>query len=146
MKTGSLSSLRSHISQSGKHLSGLRSDLHSRLGHFRHHRSASEQQALTEDFSRVLTAWGIDDAAAIPGVVRALRLRFPLFVAPVLVCAIAAILLQNTVSCLALAFVAPPCLLGIVTTAWRLSILKNRRFLPLFRWLEHFTLEMLTRI
>lgn len=90
---------------------------------------------LTEDFSRVLMAWGIDDAAAIPGVVRMLRLRFVVFVVPVLVCLIAALLLQSIPSVLALAFVALPCLVGIVTTAWRISILENRRFLSLSRWL-----------
>lgn len=86
MKKGVLSNLRTQISQTGQHLSGLRSDLRSRLGGFRHYRSASEQQTLTEDFSRVLAAWGIDDLAAIPGVVRALRLRFLVFAAPVIVC------------------------------------------------------------
>lgn len=127
--------IASRVSPTGKHLSGLRADLRSRLGFFRRHRSASEQQVLTEDFSMVLTAWGIDDAAAIPAVVRVLRLRFVVFVVPVLVCLIAALLLQSFASVLALAFVALPCLVGIVTTAWRISILKNRRFLPLSRWL-----------
>lgn len=125
----------SRVSPTGQHLSGLRADLRSRLGFFRNHRSVSAQQMLAEDFSMVLTAWGIDEAADIPGVVRVLRLRFVVFVVPVIVCLIAALLLQSFASVLALAFVTLPCLVGIVTTAWRISILKNRCFLSLSRWL-----------
>ena len=127
--------LVSRVSPTGQHLSGLRADLRSRLGHFRRHRSAPEQAMLTEDFSRVLTAWGIDDAAAIPGIITVLRLRLLVFAVPVAVCLIAALLLQSPSSCLALAFVTLPCLLGILTTSWRIAVLKNRRFLPLSRWL-----------
>ena len=125
----------SRVSPTGQHLSSLRVDLRSRLGGFRRHRSVSEQQVLTEDFNMVLAAWGIDHVTEIPGVVLVLRLRFLVFAVPVIVCLIAALLLQNLVSCLALAFVALPCLLGIVTTAWRIYVLKNRHFLPLSRWL-----------
>ena len=128
-------SVVSRISPTGQHLSSLRADLRSRLGGFRRHRSASEQQVLAEDFNTVLAAWGIDNVAEIPGVILVLRLRFLVFVVPVIVCLIAAFLLQDLVSCLALAFVTLPCLLGIVTTAWRIFVLKNRRFLPLSRWL-----------
>lgn len=125
----------SRVSPTGQHISGLRTDLRSRLGFFRRHRSVSEQQELTEDFSVVLTAWGIGSVAEIPGVVLVLRLRFLVFTVPVLVCLLAALLLQSIVSYLALAFIAPPCLFGIITTAWRISVLKNQCFLPLSRWL-----------
>ena len=127
--------LVSRVSPTGQHLSGLRADLRSRLGRFRHHRSASEQTLLAEDFSRVLMAWGIDDVTDIPGVVQVLRLRFLVFAVPVLVCSLAALLLQSLVTCLALACVTLPCLIGCITTAWRISILQNRHFLPLSRWL-----------
>ena len=125
----------SRVSPTGQHLSSLRADLRSRLGGFRRHRSVSEQQVLTEDFSMVLAAWGIDHDAEIPGVVLVLRLRFLVFVVPVIVCVAVALLLQTIVSCLALAFISLPCVVGIVTTAWRISVLENRRFLPLSRWL-----------
>ena len=128
----------SRVSPTGQHLSGLRNDLLSRLTHFRNHRSASEQQMLAEDFSQVLAAWGIGHDSEIPGIVLVLRLRFLVFAVPVIVCLIAALLLQNLASCLALAFIAPPCLVGIVTTAWRISVLKNRSFLPLSHWLLSF--------
>lgn len=130
--------LVSRVSPTGQHISALRKDFRSRLKDFRRHRSESEQRMLSEDFNRVLAAWGIDGVSAIPDVVHALRLRFLVFAAPLVACLIAAFLLQTPVSCLALAFVSPPCLLGIVTTAWRISVLKNRRFLPLSRWLLTF--------
>lgn len=135
MKKGVFSSIRNHISQTGQHFSGLQTDLRSRLGHFRRDRSATEQQELTEDFSRVLMAWGIETVEDIPHVIRAFRLRFVVFALPVAVCMIAALLRQDFASYLALAFVSLPCLLGIITTAWRISVLKNRCFLSLFRWL-----------
>lgn len=125
----------SRVSPTGQHLSGLRADLRSRLGFFRRHRSVSEQQILSEDFNLVLTAWGIGDIADIPDVVLVLRLRFLVFALPVVACVVAALLLQSLVSFLALIFIALPCLLGIATTAWRISILENRRFLSLPRWL-----------
>lgn len=135
MKNGVFSSLCTHISQTGQHVSGLRTDLRSRLDHFRRHRSAAEQQELTEDFSRLLVAWDIDTAADLSHVIRALRLRFAVFAVPVVICVAGALLQQDIISCLALAFVSLPCLFGIITTAWRISILKTRHFLPLSRWL-----------
>lgn len=134
-KPASITGILDTASQSGEHLAELRKDFRSRLGSFRHHRSASEQQELTEDFSRVLAAWGIADAD-IPGVIRLLRLRLLIF-APLLACVLAATFRQSPAAVLALALVTPPCLLGLVTTAWRISILQNRRFLPLSRWLRH---------
>lgn len=124
-------------SLSGRHVAGLRGDFRSRLDAFRRHRSASEQQELAEDFSRVLAAWGLADAD-IPGVITALRLRLLIFAAPPLACAIAAALRQSPAALLPLVLVAPPCLLGFITTAWRISILKTRRFLPLSHWLLRF--------
>ncbi len=123
--------LASRVSPTGEHLSELRDSFHSRLGSFRHHRSASEQQELMENFSRVLEAWGIADAD-IPSVIRLLRLRLLIFAVPVSTC-----VLPSTAAVLVFALIVPPCLLGFVTTLWRIFILKNRRFLPLSRWLWH---------
>ena len=85
----------------------------------------------------VLAAWGIADAD-IPGVISALRLRLPVFAVPVLACLITAAWSHSPVSFLSLACIAPPCLLGMVTTLWRISILRHRRFTPLCRWLLRF--------
>lgn len=129
--------LVSRVSSTGEHLSELRAMFRSRMDNFRHHRSASEQQELTEDFSRVLAAWGIADADSIPGVIRLLRLRLLIFAVPLLVCVLVATFRQSLAAVLSLALVTPPCLLGLVTTVWRISILQTRRFLPLSRWLRH---------
>ncbi len=134
MKTpASLSSVLAVAGESRQHLAELRS----RLAAFRRNRVASEQAALEGDFHLVLAAWGMADAD-IPGVVSVLRLRLLVFLAPVLACLLAAAWSQRPASWLALAFIAPPCLLGMVTTLWRISILRNRRFTPLCRWLLWF--------
>ena len=119
---------------SGRHVAGLRGDFRSRLDAFRRHRSAEEQRELTVNFHHVLIAWGIADAD-IPGVITALRLRLLVFAVPMLTCLITAAWSHSLTSFLALACIAPPCLLGIVTTLWRISLLRNRRFLPFGRWL-----------
>lgn len=122
---------------SGRHVTGLRGNFRSRLDAFRRHRSAEEQRELTVNFHHVLIAWGIADAD-IPGVITALRLRLLVFAVPMLTCLITAAWSHSLTSFLALACIAPPCLLGIVTTLWRISVLRNRRFTPLCRWLLRF--------
>ena len=123
MKTPvSLSSVLALAGESRQHLTELRSGFRS---------------PLEEDFSLVLAAWGIADAD-IPGVISALRLRLPVFAVPMLACLITAAWSHSPVSFLSLACVAPPCLLGMVTTLWRISILRHRRFTPLCRWLLRF--------
>ena len=135
MKTPvSIQGILDAANSSGRHVAGLRGDFRSRLNAFRRHRSAEEQQELTEDFRHVLAAWGIADAD-IPGVISALRLRLPVFAVPILACLITAAWSHSPLSFLSLACVAPPCLLGMVTTLWRISILRRRRFTPLSRWL-----------
>lgn len=133
----SLQTILDTASLSGRHVTGLRGDFRSRLASFQRHRSAEEQQELTEDFRHVLAAWGIADAD-IPGVISALRLRLPVFAVPMLACLITAAWSHSPLSFLSLACVAPPCLLGMVTTLWRISILRRRRFTPLCRWLPRF--------
>ena len=136
-KPASIQTILDTASSSGRHVAGLRGDFRSRLNAFRRHRSAEEQQELTEDFRHVLAAWGIADAD-IPGVITALRLRLVVFLAPMAACLIAMAWSQSPAAWLALACIAPPCLLGMVTTLWRISILRHRRFLPLRRWLLSF--------
>ena len=138
MKTPvSIQGILDAANSSGRHVAGLRGDFRSRLNAFRRHRSAEEQQELTEDFRHVLAAWGIADAD-IPGVISALRLRLPVFAVPMLACLITAAWSHSPLSFVSLACVAPPCLLGMVTTLWRISILRNHRFTPLCRWLLRF--------
>ena len=76
--------------------------------------------------------------ADIPGVISALRLRLLVFLAPALACFATAAWSHSPLAFLSLACIAPPCLLGIITTLWRISILRHRRFTPLCRWLLWF--------
>ena len=80
-KPDSIQTILDTASSSKRHVAGLRGDFRSRLNAFRRHRSAEEQQELTEDFRHVLAAWGIADAD-IPGVITALRLRLVVFLLP----------------------------------------------------------------
>ncbi len=138
MKTpASLSSIVAVAGESRQHLAELRSGFRSRMATFRRHRAAEEQAALEEDFNLVLAAWGMTDAELL-GVISALRLRLLVFLAPALACLIAAAWSHSPVSFLSLACVTPPCLLGVVTTLWRISILRNRHFTPLCHWLLRF--------
>ena len=138
MKTpASLQTILDTASLSGRHVTGLRGDFRSRMAAFRRNRAASEQTALEGDFTLVLAAWGMADAD-IPGVISALRLRLLVFLAPALACFATAAWSHSPLAFLSLACIAPPCLLGMVTTLWRISILRHRRFTPLCRWLLHF--------
>ena len=138
MKTpASLQTILDTASLSGRHVTGLRGDFRSRMAAFRRNRAASEQTALEGDFTLVLAAWGMADAD-IPGVISALRLRLLVFLAPALACFATAAWSHSPLALLSLACIAPPCLLGIITTLWRISILRHRRFTPLCRWLLWF--------
>lgn len=138
MKTpASLQTILDTASLSGRHVTGLRGDFRSRMAAFRRNRAASEQTALEGDFTLVLAAWGMADAD-IPGVISALRLRLLVFLAPALACFATAAWSHSPLAFLLLACIAPPCLLGIITTLWRISILRHRRFTPLCRWLLWF--------
>ena len=138
MKTpASLQTILDTASLSGRHVTGLRGDFRSRMAAFRRNRAASEQTAREGDFTLVLAAWGMADAD-IPGVISALRLRLLVFLAPALACFATAAWSHSPLAFLSLACIAPPCLLGIITTLWRISILRHRRFTPLCRWLLWF--------
>ena len=127
--------LRARIQPTSTHLAALRGDLRNRLQHFKANRAPEEQDAMEKDFARVLQAWGIEDAAQLSLVLRELRLRLLVFALPVVVCALAALIMQRAYVWLALALVVLPCLMGIVTTIWRMSVLKEQRFLPFTSWL-----------
>ena len=126
--------LRARIRPSSTHLTALRGDLQSRLRHFKAERTQEQQKPLEEDFAQVLLAWGIGEQD-IPAVLRELRLRRWVFVLPVAVCLLTALVTGQTTLWLALALVVPPCLFGIASTYWRISVLTCRCFQPFRRWL-----------
>ena len=125
------------ITPTKENLTGLRSDLASRLSHQKAHRSATEQRELEEDFGAVLQAWGIQERE-IPHALRMLRLRAGIFLLPLLP---AALLLWQAgaapVAALAAVLCLPVSMAGVVTTVWRMRILKFRQFIPFTRWLCH---------
>ncbi len=87
------------------------------------------------DFTQVLSAWGITSQGEIQEAIRALQLRILIFALPVILGSLAAAIAQSLLACLILLLVAVPCLLGILTSYWRMCVLKNRRFLPFWSWL-----------
>lgn len=127
--------IRTRVRPTSMHLASLHGDLRNRLRCFRSHRTSAEQTELAQDFIQVLRAWGIEDAAQLPFVLRELRLRLLVFVLPVTVCVLATLITKRVSVWLAVALIASPCLLGIVTTLWRISVLKAQRFQPFTSWL-----------
>ena len=128
-------SVRARIAPTDNHITALRQDLRSRLQGFRAHRAPSEQTVLEQDFRQVLHAWGIEDAALIPAVLRELRLRILIFTLPVVLCAVLAVLMPWSAAWLPLVLVSPPCLLGAVITLWRVSVLTRQQYQPFMCWL-----------
>jgi hypothetical protein len=127
--------IASRLSPTRTHWSGLKAEVAGRLRHFRQGRDAVPQKALERDFALLLEAWGIEEETDIPGILLDLRLRCLLLAVPVPVALASALLVPGLYSLLTLILVAPPCLFGLLVTRWRMSILKNRAFRPLHRWL-----------
>ena len=127
------SRIKSKIQSTRNGLSSLHSDCRSRLSAFKLNRSNEDSLALQKNFALVLDRWGINEEQ-IPHCIRIFQLRiliFALFPA----CLWAASWPLQPISMLALALIHPLCLLGILSSLWRISVLKNRRFIPFFRWM-----------
>ncbi len=137
MKAASIRNVLDAAENSKAHLAELQAGFRQRLAHFRRHRSQEDQAELMENFNRVLEAWGIGEAE-LRETIWTLRMRCWIFFVPILYFALAACLIRDVASFMAVLFVGIPCLLGLLTTLWRLSILRHRRFLPLSRWLLSF--------
>jgi hypothetical protein len=135
MFNGIKNGIASRLSPTGEHLSALRADLNDRLRGFGRNREHALQKELEEDFARVLEAWGIQDEAGLPGIIRDLRLRCLILALPAICAAFAAVLAQSRAVMLTLFLIALPCLLGILTAFWRMSVLRRRAFTPFVRWL-----------
>ncbi len=123
------------IRSSKQHIQGLHSAMNDRLNAFRQDRSPEAQRALNGKFKAVLRAWGIKKTKLIPRVIEALYLRCMVFSLAILFSLVAAFFLQSFVAYISLVFFLLPCLLGLVTSLWRISILKHRRFIPFSRWI-----------
>jgi hypothetical protein len=127
------------LSPTRAHWSGLRADIAARLRHFRRGRDADLQTAVEQDFALLLEAWGIGNETDIPEILRDLRLRCLLLALPIAMAIVSALLAPGFYSGLTFILIAPSCLFGLLITRWRMSILQNRAFTPLHRWLiAHF--------
>ena len=127
------SRVKNKIQSTRNSLSALHSDCRSRLSAFRLNRSDEDSLALQKNFALVLDRWGISEEQ-IPHCIRLFQLRiliFALFPASLW----AASWPLQSMSMLALALIHPPCILGILSALWRISVLKNRRFIPFSRWM-----------
>lgn len=127
------------IFPSRDHISGIRSDMNARFRKLKTDRSEKLQEALEADFNFVLLSWGIS-IQEIPSAIRDLRLRLAVFSIPIF---LACVLFYQGLDGGAMLFVASlPCLAvgltGLLTTCWRLHVLRHRRFLPFHRWLFAF--------
>jgi len=135
MFKGIQNNIATRLSPTRAHWSGLRTDFTDRLRHFRRDRDADQQKALEQDFRLLLDAWGIESELEIPGILLELRVRCLLLVVPLCLLLAYALFAQGGYVYLTLLLIAPPCLFGLLTTRWRMSILKNRAYTPLHRWL-----------
>lgn len=125
----------SNVAMGKLYVSALTNNFKTRLRIFRENRSSDAQKALIDDFDQVLHAWGIGSKVDIPFIIRELRMRCLIFMVSIFIIIILAVFLQNLFAYLSLVCVALPCFLGLITTLWRISILKHRNFVPLSRWL-----------
>ena len=130
--------LQRNISASGEHIGDLKNTFSARMEEFKAHRSADDQKRVIEDFGSLLTAWGIEDERDIPVVCDELKWRLPLFILPIV--GLLGLALWQNVALAWLMFVlcATPCLFGLATTLWRISILRKRQFVPFGGWLTAF--------
>jgi hypothetical protein len=135
MFKGIRDNIATRITPTRAHWSELRGEIAARFGQFRQDRDSGLQKALEEDFSLLLQAWGIENEAELPGILRDLRLRCLVLAMPIVAALVAVLLTPGFASTLTLALVALPCLFGFLATRWRISILQNRAFLPFHRWL-----------
>lgn len=134
-KPKSIASIFASAKESRSRFANVKNSLFSRLAFFKNDREKEKQAFLESDFVNVLSAWGIMGAENVPGVIFCLRLRLFVLAALPLLYAVVAISGLTGKSLLVFSLVAIPCLFGILTTAWRIWILKHSRFMPFSRWL-----------
>lgn len=134
-KPKSIASIFASARESRSRFASVKNSLFSRLSFFKNDREKEKQAFLESDFVNVLSAWGIMGAENVPAVIFCLRLRLFALAALPLLYAVVAISGLTGKSLLVFSLVAIPCLFGILTTLWRIWVLKHSRFMPFSRWL-----------
>ena len=130
--------LQKHVAASGEHIGDLKNTFSSRMEEFRAHRTAEDQKRVIEDFGNLLMAWGIADERDIPAACDELKWRLPLFILPTVGLFGLALWQNVALAWLMFALCAIPCLFGLATALWRISILRKRQFVPFGEWLTAF--------
>jgi len=131
-----INALEKDIDDARSHLQGAKANFRSRLDNLRRDRDVP-QEALAEDFQRVLIAWGMQEGD-IPHVINTMYLRVAVMLVPgVLGC----IVLWQGYGVIAMLSAVPLFLvsvMGVLTTLWRISILRHRQFYPFNSTLTRF--------
>ncbi len=122
--------IKKMIQPTFNHWSALKSDFKSRVKKFSYNRTKSESDLAQDNFQLVLNAWGMR-SSDIDHVLISLRLRYLLFLLPIII-GIILIFLKYHFSAVFLTITG---IVGILTTAWRISILKNQQFVPFLKWI-----------
>ncbi len=117
------------------HIRDLKESFRSRLAAFSSGRNRESQQELEADFLNVLEKWGIHSSENIGEVIFCLRLRLWIFTILPIGYGLILIATHSLNSLIIFLMLAIPCLFAILTTAWRIWVLKNLRFVPFTRWI-----------
>ncbi len=121
------------VVQSKTRLHSLQNLMSLRVSAFRQGRSTQDRESMTHNFTHVLHAWGIAHDA-IPTAIAQLRLRCYIFFIPIVVTTVIALCIQSSLAYISLICVALPCILGCISTVWRIYILQKRQFIPFLQW------------
>ncbi len=112
------------------HWASLKTDFHNRLDNLSRNRTKSASVFAENNFQVLLNAWGMR-YSDIPHVLKSLYIRLYLFIF---------LLIFSVFPAVQGYYIPATCFLvvgvtGILTTAWRISILKSERFIPFVKWL-----------
>lgn len=134
-KPQSITSVFNTAKASKSHFQQLKENLRSRMAFFTSGRDRESQKELEADFANVLDKWGISSLDNIHDVISTLRLRIMILATLPALYGIIFIFIHSLNGLLVFLMLAIPCLFGILTTAWRIWILQNMRFMSFTRWL-----------
>ena len=122
-----IEALEKDISEARTHVRGARAEFRSRVDNLRRDRDVPQEDL---DFQRVLDAWGMREGD-IPHVIREMYIRVGVMLVPALLGCV--ILWQGYGGVIAMLSSVPLFLvsvMGVLTTLWRISILRHRQFYP----------------
>ena len=125
------------------HVQGLNAELRSRLDNLSRDRD-TPQEALAEDFQRVLDAWGMREED-IQHVVNTLYIRVVVLLLPAFLGCIVLWQWHNTLTALSAVPLFLASIAGVSVTLWRIFILKGKQFYPFNIALDRFISKKVTK-